>query len=136
MLRAGFSHRQSTLYIAMAHILIIVLAFLLDNAGILFLSTILLVICIALTGIIYFLIYKNNYSNKIPVRKEDAGMINLFIMAGKYSIMKKTPSPILKQNRAMQIHAKSPHPTYYHQSIKTLSVPSVKSSVPQKIPLK
>jgi hypothetical protein len=136
MLRAGFSHKRSTLYIALAHILIIILAFRLNHTGILSLTLILLALCLLLTGIIYSLIYKNNSLKKVPAREEDAGMINLFIMAGKYSIMKKTPSPTLTQNRAMQIHAKSPHPTYYHQSIKTLSVPSVKSSVPQKIPLK
>jgi UDP-N-acetylmuramyl pentapeptide phosphotransferase/UDP-N-acetylglucosamine-1-phosphate transferase len=46
MLRAGFSHRMSTLYISLFNILMIALAFLLDGIGILLLGLILLGLCL------------------------------------------------------------------------------------------
>jgi len=45
MLRAGFSHREATLYISILNILLIALAFLLDGIGILLLGLVLLAIC-------------------------------------------------------------------------------------------
>ncbi|MDT8375051.1 MAG: MraY family glycosyltransferase [Bacteroidales bacterium] len=45
MLRAGLTHRQSTLYISLFNILMIALALLLDGIGILWLGLVLLVIC-------------------------------------------------------------------------------------------
>jgi len=53
MLRAGFSHRQTTLYISLFNILIIALALLLDGIGILWLGLVLLVICSLSTYIIH-----------------------------------------------------------------------------------
>jgi UDP-N-acetylmuramyl pentapeptide phosphotransferase/UDP-N-acetylglucosamine-1-phosphate transferase len=90
MLRAGFSHLQSTIYLALVHVFIIVLAFWLDNAGILLLTFTLLALCMLLSGIIYFLIYRNNYTKRIPVSPEDAGMINLIIKAGLEIHTRKT----------------------------------------------
>jgi len=52
MLQAGFSHRSATLTIASAHLVIIAVAFSLDQIGILWLSLILMSICLSLTGII------------------------------------------------------------------------------------
>ena len=52
MLRAGFSHRMSTLYISIAHLLIIGLAFWLDNIGILRLTLVLVSVCTFLTVLI------------------------------------------------------------------------------------
>lgn len=49
MLRAGFSHRMSTLYISIAHLLIIGLAFWLDNIGIMRLTLVLMSVCAFLT---------------------------------------------------------------------------------------
>ncbi len=49
MLRAGFSHRMSTLYISIVHLLIIGLAFWLDHIGILKLAVVLLFVCACLT---------------------------------------------------------------------------------------
>lgn len=46
MLRAGFSHRQATLYISLFNISLIFLALLLDSIGILMLGVVLLAVCI------------------------------------------------------------------------------------------
>ena len=77
MLRAGYSHRRSTFFISLAHILLIVLAFSLDHIGILWLALLLLVICIALTGLIYILVYRNYISKNLEINEVDAGMIKL-----------------------------------------------------------
>lgn len=52
MLRAGFSHRQATLYVSLFNVLFIYVTFLLDKIGILMLGLVLLSICLAAT---YFL---------------------------------------------------------------------------------
>jgi UDP-GlcNAc:undecaprenyl-phosphate GlcNAc-1-phosphate transferase len=49
MLKAGFSHSRSTLYISIAHLLMIGLAFVFDRMGILWLTLGLLLTCIILT---------------------------------------------------------------------------------------
>ncbi|HAX94843.1 MAG TPA: undecaprenyl-phosphate alpha-N-acetylglucosaminyl 1-phosphate transferase [Bacteroidales bacterium] len=46
MLRAGFSHREATLYISLFNVLMIALAFMLDGIGILVLGLILLAFCL------------------------------------------------------------------------------------------
>ncbi len=60
MLRAGYTHGQSTLYISIAQIAFIAVAFLLDHMGIIWLSLVLFVLCIALTGLIYLKIYRHS----------------------------------------------------------------------------
>lgn len=49
MLRAGYSHRQATVYIGLFNVLMIVTAFLLDGLGILLLGVILLALCLVAT---------------------------------------------------------------------------------------
>lgn len=137
MLRAGFSHRQSTFYLASAHILIILLAFRLDHTGILFLTIMMLVLCMVLTGFIYFLIYKNNYSKKIPARTEDTGMIKMIILAIKYFTRKEIPvsEPLASQSekRILHLHTNKSQTTYFQQSAKQLNITSGKSSHSQNI---
>ena len=53
MLRAGFSHRQATLYISLFNIFIIAVAFLLDSLGILLLGLILLALCLIATAFLH-----------------------------------------------------------------------------------
>jgi len=64
MLRAGFSHRQATLYISLFNIFIICVAFLLDSLGILLLSSVLMFLCIAATYILSMYIRKKSNSVK------------------------------------------------------------------------
>ncbi len=52
MLRAGFSHREATLYISLFNIFIIGVAFLLDRVGIIMLGMILLMLCLVATGFV------------------------------------------------------------------------------------
>lgn len=52
MLQAGCSHRQATLLISLAHLCLIAVAFLLDHAGIVVLTSALFVMCLALTELI------------------------------------------------------------------------------------
>jgi len=59
MLRAGYSHKRSTFYISMAHILIVLTAFLLDPIGIFWLTAVLLILCVLLTALVYLLVYRN-----------------------------------------------------------------------------
>jgi UDP-GlcNAc:undecaprenyl-phosphate/decaprenyl-phosphate GlcNAc-1-phosphate transferase len=77
MLRAGFSHRMTTLLISLAHIGIIALAFFLDHIGILWLALVLLIICLILTGLIYLMVYLNYQRKNIAIDKIDAGMIRV-----------------------------------------------------------
>jgi len=49
MLRAGFSHRQATMYISFFNVFIIAIAFLLDGIGILWLGLVLLGLCMIAT---------------------------------------------------------------------------------------
>lgn len=49
MLRAGYSHKQATMYIGLFNVLLIVTAFLLDGFGILLLGIILLTLCLLAT---------------------------------------------------------------------------------------
>jgi hypothetical protein len=52
MLRAGFSHREATLYISLFNILVIAVAFLLDSIGVLWLGLVLLGLCLMATFIL------------------------------------------------------------------------------------
>lgn len=52
MLRAGFSHRQATLYISLFNILMIAVALLLDGIGILWLGLVLLALCSIATTVL------------------------------------------------------------------------------------
>ncbi len=52
MLRAGFSHREATLYISLFNILLIAIAFLLDGIGILLLGIMLLALCLVASFIL------------------------------------------------------------------------------------
>ncbi len=58
MLRAGFSHRQATLYISLFNVFIIAVAFLLDSLGILLLGLVLLTLCLAAVGILTLAVKK------------------------------------------------------------------------------
>lgn len=58
LLRAGFNHRQATLLIAAANILIIAMAFLLDSLGIFRLGFVILLICTSLTVPVYVMVAK------------------------------------------------------------------------------
>jgi len=125
LLRAGFSHKRSTLYIALAHILIIILAFRLDHTAILILTFILLALCLFLTGIIYFLIYKNNNLKKVPVKEEDAGMIRMIMLAIRYFTGEKTPvpdlAPSVSKKGILHVHSNDSHTTYFYQPLKNLN---------------
>ena len=59
MLRAGFSHRKTTFYMSLAHIIIIAIAFMLDHIGIIWLSLALLFISLILTGFVQLLVYRH-----------------------------------------------------------------------------
>lgn len=76
MLRAGYSQRRTAFFICLAHILIIIMALLLDQIGILWLSLVLLLVCISLTGIVYVLIYKNHTQGNIILNKEESDTIH------------------------------------------------------------
>lgn len=52
MLRAGFSHKESTLYISIFNVFMIAVAFLLDGIGILLLGLVLLALCLTATWFI------------------------------------------------------------------------------------
>lgn len=75
MLRAGFSHRQSTFWITLAHTCIIAMSFTLDGIGILWLSLVLLLVCSALTCLVYALMYRNSLRKHIIVSSEDMNVI-------------------------------------------------------------
>jgi UDP-GlcNAc:undecaprenyl-phosphate GlcNAc-1-phosphate transferase len=75
MLRAGYSHQRSTFYISLAHILIIILAFILVPIGILWLSVLLLLGCTLLTGLVYVLVYKNCTGAKVIVNCKESDII-------------------------------------------------------------
>ena len=77
LLHMGCTHKGAVLRITLAHISIIALAFAFDHIGILNLTALLLAICLALTGIIYGVIYMNYLSGKAAVRKEDYSFICL-----------------------------------------------------------
>lgn len=89
MLRAGYSHRRSTFFISLVHIGIIALAFSLDRIGILWLSLVLLSVCILLTGFLFILVYRNYFFNNITVKEEDYGMIYLISRIHGLIIKKK-----------------------------------------------
>jgi UDP-GlcNAc:undecaprenyl-phosphate/decaprenyl-phosphate GlcNAc-1-phosphate transferase len=59
MLRAGYSHKQTTLRISIAHAAIIGIAFMFDHLGIFWLSMLLFIICLSLTGLVVVLIKHN-----------------------------------------------------------------------------
>jgi UDP-GlcNAc:undecaprenyl-phosphate GlcNAc-1-phosphate transferase len=71
LLKARYSHRQSTLFLSIAQITIIGVAFLLDHIGILWLSLVLFLICIALTGLVYLLIYRQSLAKNVYKDIED-----------------------------------------------------------------
>jgi len=75
MLRAGYSPRESTLYISIAHILIIAVAFLLDNIGIFMLSIVLLLICMGLTGLVHLKVRNNTRRRRLPEDKIEIGKV-------------------------------------------------------------
>ena len=52
MLRAGFSHKEATLYISLFNIFVIAVAFLLDSIGIFWLGLVLLALCLTATFIL------------------------------------------------------------------------------------
>lgn len=93
LLRAGYSHRQSTLFISLAQIAIIAVAFLLDQIGIIWLSLVLLLICMALTGIVYLLIYRHsvakNVDKELSDPSEDLRLANIRQMIGMTSLEKE-----------------------------------------------
>lgn len=78
MLRAGFTHRQATLYISIFNLFIIGVSFLLDNLGILPLGLLLLVLCLSATGIISLAVKRKQAREprllKVPEVADVAGM--------------------------------------------------------------
>ena len=70
MLGAGYSHRISTLYISIAQIIIIALAFALDHIGILWLSLILLLICLGLIELIKLKVRRNVERMRLSGKKK------------------------------------------------------------------
>lgn len=69
MLRAGLSHKQSTLYISLFNVFTIVLAFLLDGMGILLLGLVLLALCLFATQLLIIAVkkYESGESSIIKV---------------------------------------------------------------------
>jgi len=65
MLKAGFTHLESTLYISLANIFIIGISFMLNSIGILLLSLVLLLISISLTGVVLILIKRKKMKNSV-----------------------------------------------------------------------
>jgi UDP-GlcNAc:undecaprenyl-phosphate GlcNAc-1-phosphate transferase len=63
MLRAGFSHREATLYISLFNIFAIAIAFLLDRLGIFWLALVLLALCLLASWLLM-----------MAVRKKDSGV--------------------------------------------------------------
>jgi UDP-GlcNAc:undecaprenyl-phosphate GlcNAc-1-phosphate transferase len=131
MLRAGYSHKQSTFFISLSHIFLIVIAFWLDRIGIIWLSLVLFTVCLTLTGLIYVLVYLNLNSKNLPVKEVDAGMINIIAFFYRFIGRKKIihPDPIISESHTTAIpfagHYNSiSHPTHpahnpNHQSEKT-----------------
>lgn len=69
MLRAGFSHKESTLYISLFNVFIIAVAFLLDGIGILLLGLVLLVLCISATWFLNMAVKKKeSLARKVELR--------------------------------------------------------------------
>lgn len=58
ILRAGYSHKQATLFIALANIFIIAVSFMLHNLSIFWLSTVILALCTLLTIPVYVMVAK------------------------------------------------------------------------------
>jgi four helix bundle protein len=81
MLRAGFTHIESTIIISVFNIFIIAVAFLFDSLGILYLGLLLLTLCMVFTGIVLWLakryrnleIYRmaNDLNSRIDSAAED-----------------------------------------------------------------
>ena len=59
LLRAGFSHWKITILISLANVLMIIMAFMLDSIGILWLGLVLLMVCMMLTAIVYLKVAKH-----------------------------------------------------------------------------
>ena len=98
LLHMGCTHKSAVLRIILAHISIIALAFALDNIGILNLTALLLAICLALTGMIYSVIYMNYRSGKASVRKEDYSFICLIARLHGRLSRKIIPLPLQAAN--------------------------------------
>jgi UDP-N-acetylmuramyl pentapeptide phosphotransferase/UDP-N-acetylglucosamine-1-phosphate transferase len=63
LLRAGFSHYKSTLLISLANIMMIIMAYLLDSIGILWLGLVLLLTSMVLTSFVYIRVAKQEKWN-------------------------------------------------------------------------
>lgn len=63
LLRAGFSHYKSTLLISLANIMMIIMAYLLDSIGILWLGLVLLLTSMVLTSLVYIRVAKQEKWN-------------------------------------------------------------------------
>ena len=98
LLRTGCTHKSAVLRITLAHISMIALAFALDHIGILYLTALLLAICLVLTGMIYAVIYKNYLSGKAAVRKEDYSIICLIAKLHGRLSRKIIPLPVQATN--------------------------------------
>ncbi len=77
MLRAGFSHKQATLWIALFNVFIIAVAFLLDGIGILPLGLVLLALCLTATRFL-----------KMAVRRRSSAADNVVKVAGITEVTK------------------------------------------------
>jgi hypothetical protein len=94
MLRAGFTHKQADVIIATAHILIIALAFALDHIGILWLSLVLLSVCLFLTGLIFLRIYNRFLLHRMPVQEEDFDTIRTIAILHAHVSGRKIRMPV------------------------------------------
>lgn len=63
MLRAGYSHRSSTLIISVCNLIIIAVAFALDHIGILYLGALLITICVVATEVLRSLVRRREKIN-------------------------------------------------------------------------
>jgi len=93
LIRAGFSHRQSTLFISITQIAFIAVAFLLDHIGIMWLSLVLFLSSIALTILVYLLIYRHsltiNANKDLNALNENLNLAHIRRMIGMVSIDKE-----------------------------------------------
>jgi len=63
MLRAGYSHKQTTLIISIANIFLIITAFLFDGIGILWLGLVMLILCSLFTVPVYIMVARKEHWN-------------------------------------------------------------------------
>ena len=97
LLRTGYTHKRSTFIIAIAHILIIAMAFSLDHIGILWLALILLMVCLLLTGVIYLFVYRRYLMKHMSLNNDDFGTLRVILQIHRFFRQRETvevPIPV------------------------------------------